>query len=73
MGSSMAIDGHSDDTTDGFYIENDATDSNGSELPLYGISDVLTVPSAVPEPSTVMLVGLGGLAALGYSFKRKRA
>ena len=39
---------------------------------LYGISDVLTVPAAVPEPSTVMLVGLGGLAALGYSFKRKR-
>ena len=40
---------------------------------LYGISDVLTVPAAVPEPSTVMLVGLGGLAALGYSFKRKRS
>ena len=39
---------------------------------IYGISEVLTVPSAVPEPSTVMLVGLGGLAALGYSFKRKR-
>ncbi len=44
-----------------------------NELPVYGISDVLTVPAAVPEPSTVMLVGLGGLAALGYSFKRKRA
>ncbi len=40
---------------------------------VYGISDVLTVPASVPEPSTAMLVGLGGLAALGYSFKRKRA
>jgi PEP-CTERM motif len=39
---------------------------------LYGISDVLDVPATVPEPSTVMLVGLGGLAALAYSFKRKR-
>ncbi len=39
---------------------------------LYGISEVLTVPSTVPEPSTAMLAGLGGLAALVYSFKRKR-
>ena len=37
---------------------------------LYGISEILTV--SVPEPSTVMLAGLGGLAALAYSFKRKR-
>ena len=41
-------------------------------LPLYGISSVLTVPATVPEPSTVMLAGLGGLAAWAYSFKRKR-
>ena len=39
---------------------------------LYGISDVLTVVSPVPEPSTAMLAGLGGLAALAYSFNRKR-
>jgi hypothetical protein len=44
-----------------------------TEVPhLYGISSILTVPSAVPEPSTAMLAGLGGLAALVYSFKRKR-
>ena len=47
-------------------------DNSGTGRYLYAISGVLTVPAAVPEPSTVMLVGLGGLAALGYSFKRKR-
>jgi hypothetical protein len=40
---------------------------------VYGISDVFTVPSAVPEPSTVMIAGLGGLAALAYSLKHKRS
>ena len=45
--------------------------SNTTTRYLYGISDILTVP-AVPEPSTAMLAGLGGLAALVYSFKRKR-
>jgi hypothetical protein len=45
---------------------------NTASMRLYGISEVLTVPASVPEPSTVMLVGLGGLAALGYSFNRKR-
>ncbi len=42
---------------------------------VYGISQELTVPGAtasVPEPSTAMLAGLGGLVALVYSFKRKR-
>ena len=39
---------------------------------MYGISEILTVPAAVPEPSTVMLAGLGGLAAWAYSCKRKQ-
>ena len=41
---------------------------------LYGISSDLVVPgaTAVPEPSTALLAGLGGLAALAYSFARKR-
>ena len=42
----------------------------GAERSLYGISEVLQV---VPEPSTAVLAGLGGLAALLYSFKRKRS
>jgi len=46
--------------------------NKGNVFAVYGISEVLTVPSTVPEPSTAMLAGLGGLAALVYSFKRKR-
>ncbi len=42
---------------------------------VFGISQELTAAqttSSVPEPSTAMLAGLGGLVALAYSFKRKR-
>ena len=41
-------------------------------LHLYGISDVLTVPAPVPEPSTAILIMLGGFASLAYSMNRKR-
>ena len=73
MGANTVIFGQSLHTSNGTYINDTSYDPADAPVPLYGISDVLTVPSAVPEPSTVMLVGLGGLAALGYSFKRKRA
>ncbi len=41
---------------------------------LYGISSDLVVPgaTAVPEPSTAVLAGLGALAGLAYSFARNR-
>ena len=58
--------------TNSVWCTDSSTQYTYLPFPIYGISEVLTVPSAVPEPSTVMLVGLGGLAALGYSFKRKR-
>ncbi|MEI8020122.1 MAG: PEP-CTERM sorting domain-containing protein [Schlesneria sp.] len=47
---------------------------SGGAHRLYGISSDLVVPgaTAVPEPSTALLAGLGGLAALAYSFARKR-
>ncbi len=54
---------------------NAGTSSNTTSYHVYGISEVLTVPqstAAVPEPSTAMLAGLGGLVALAYSLKRKR-
>ena len=35
----------------------------GTHHHLYGISEILSSPSAVPEPSAVMLADLGGLAA----------
>ena len=72
MGANTVTFGQSLHTSNGTYINFTSYDPADVPIPLYGISDVLTVPSAVPEPSTVMLVGLGGLAALGYSFKRKR-
>ena len=59
--------------TDTDWIHKQFTSDTAEPMALYGISEVLTVPASVPEPSTVMLVGLGGLAALGYSFKRKRS
>ena len=55
------------------WLAND-TLAAGNNYHLYGISSDLVVPSAaaVPEPSTALLAGLGGLAALAYSFARKR-
>ena len=44
----------------------------GTHHHLYGISEILSSPSAVPEPSAVMLADLGGLAAWAYSYMRKR-
>ena len=44
----------------------------GTDHHLYGISEILSSSSVVPEPSTVMLAGLGGLAAWAYSYMRKR-
>jgi PEP-CTERM motif len=47
---------------------------SGGAHRLYGIRSDLVVPSAtaVPEPSTALLAGLGSLAALAYNFARKR-
>ncbi len=64
----------SSSSTNGGWIASGAT-TNTSAFHLYGISEVLTVPqatAAVPEPSTAVLAGLGGLVALAYSLKRKR-
>lgn len=60
------------DRSNSEWIDHGEASQDNDHFKVYGISDVLTVPSAVPEPSTVMLAGLGGLAALAYSFKRKR-
>jgi PEP-CTERM motif len=45
----------------------------GIQGPMYGISQVLVVPSAVPEPSTVLMAGtaIGAGFAFGWSRRRK--
>ena len=72
LGQTLIIIGYSYETSGAWVnVSVHPWISHGDKV--YGISEVLTaVPSSVPEPSTAMLVGLGGLAALGYSFKRKR-
>jgi hypothetical protein len=73
LGSGLSQFGLSGFTTNR-WISFNAVPSSASGLHLYGISQELTVPAAaaVPEPSTAVLAGLGGLAALAYSLKRKR-
>jgi hypothetical protein len=39
---------------------------------LYGISQVLTVPGAVPEPSTAIVAGFGAVAFIAYGWSRHR-
>jgi hypothetical protein len=48
--------------------------TNATSNHYYGISNELTVPavSTVPEPSSAILLGIGGLAGLVYSRTRKR-
>ncbi len=57
-------------STNAYWISSDRTASGPTDhAPIYGISGVLTVPgsndSSVPEPGTVSLMMLGGMALVG--------
>ena len=52
-----------------YYLEADPGYGTAS---LYGISEVLTVPTAVPEPSTVVLAAIVSVVGLGGAVARKR-
>lgn len=49
------------------------TDNSPGSRPFYGISSVLTVPQAVPEPSTLAMLGtaLGAGLAIGWARPRR--
>jgi hypothetical protein len=49
------------------------TDNSPGRRPLYGISSILTVPQAVPEPSTLAMLGtaLGAGLAIGWARPRR--
>ncbi len=59
--------------TDSTWVDysNGATGSTNS-APMYGISDVLTVPSAVPEPASMLLALTGLGSAFGWRLTRRR-
>lgn len=68
----LSVHGLSDSTDSTWAIY--AGQNTSVSAHFYGISSDLVVPgaAAVPEPSTAVLAGLGGLAGLVYSFARKR-
>jgi hypothetical protein len=53
--------------TDDDWVQ-DSADSATNSYPLYALSETLTV---VPEPSTFALAGIGLLALLGFSRKKR--
>ena len=58
--------------TDGGWVTNQDFVPETAPLGLYGISQVLTVQAAVPEPSTLSMAGMATLVGAAFRWSRRR-
>jgi hypothetical protein len=58
--------------TDGGWVSNQDFVPQAAPMGLYGISQVLTVQAAAPEPSTLSMAGMATLVGAAFGWSRRR-
>jgi len=66
------VDGYSDNFSIDFLVNDGDQIQFGAAANMHGTPDYLMVNSPIPEPSTLILFGVGFLSILGYAFRKKR-
>ena len=73
LGANNAVNGLSWQADDYWVMQPTNGRHQGNLYRMYAMSDVLVVPeAAVPEPSSLILLGIGAVRLLGYRLRRKR-